>query len=283
MAVINSGMAFGIAAGMLAASAALSSGGGAWRAPFVVLGMLTLAFAGLLAKSVTPDPPGAAGDRGKMEAAPASPPGRRRRPAAPARNVLLSYVVALATMYGFFVVLTWLPYYLETQRGLPAAQSGLVSTIIAFTAVPAGIVAGRVSDRMGRRRPLLLLLTPLSGLALAYIVRAPGLGGVYGAVALYGVTGKLVVDPLIVALVADATPRENYGSAFGILNFAGTISTVLAPALTGYIADLTGTFTAAFLLAAVLQGVAALCVAAMRPERAVAGRTDQGGEQATMG
>lgn len=41
MAVINSGMAFGIATGMAAASAALAGGGGAWRVPFVVLGLLT--------------------------------------------------------------------------------------------------------------------------------------------------------------------------------------------------------------------------------------------------
>jgi len=197
------------------------------------------------------------------------------------RNVALSYFVAFATMYGFFVILTWLPYYLETQRGLTGASSGLVSTGVAFAAVPAGVLAGRLSDRLGRRRPVLLALTPLAGVSLAAIVLAPSTPLVVVAIIVYGITGKLVVDPLLVALVADATPPSAYGTAFGILNFAGTISTVLAPALTGLIADWSGSFTTAFLLAAALQLAASLCILSMRPEgAALPGTAATAGEEA---
>lgn len=280
MAIINSGMAFGIASGMLAASAALAAGAD-WRAPFLVLAVLTFALTGAFARFVRADKPagraqpqpevvspGGMGERASAatQAGPRGQTSRGGRMAPISRNVALSYFVAFATMYGFFVILTWLPYYLETQRGLSGATSGLVSTGVAFAAVPAGVLAGRISDRIGKRRPVLIALTPLAGLALAGIVAAPSTSLVFAAIILYGVTGKLVVDPLLVAMVADATPIHAYGTAFGILNFAGTISTVLAPALTGMIADWSGSFTSAFLLAAGLQLVASLCILIMRPE-----------------
>lgn len=280
MAVINSGMAFGIALGMSVASVSLLIGGAAWRPALVLLGVVTVALWGLMSRLIRTEGQGGRrpsnGDGGDPvvahfapggpapEQMPAGSNGRARLD----RNVLLAYVVVFATMYGFFVILTWLPYYLQTQRGVPGAQAGLISTMIAFTAVPAGVLAGRLSDRLGRRRPVLIALIPLSAVALALIVASPGMAGVYLAIALYGITGKLVLDPLVVALVADATPAASYGTAFGILNFSGTISTVLAPAVTGYIADITGTFTSAFMLAAALQILAALCLVAMRPEQA---------------
>lgn len=275
MAVINSGMAFGIALGMSVASLSLLAGGSAWRWAFALLGLLTVFLWALMARLIRPEsgPEGAGGAAGGRPASSPAQSGRRAQPGRPARavsrfsyNVLLAYAVAFATMYGFFVILTWLPYYLQTQRGLPGAQAGAVSTIVAFTAVPAGVLAGRLSDRLGRRRPVLIALIPLSAVALALTVASPNMPGVYFAIALYGLTGKLVVDPLLVAMIADATPAAGYGTAFGILNFAGTISTVLAPAVTGFIADISGTFTSAFMLAAGLQVVAAACLLAMRPE-----------------
>jgi MFS family permease len=265
MAIINSGMAFGIAGGMLAASAALAAGAD-WRAPFLVLAALTFILTGAFARFVRADQPAVNPQAQPEVVAAPGKAGRRGRMAPISRNVALSYFVAFATMYGFFVILTWLPYYLETQRGLTGATSGLVSTGVAFAAVPAGVLAGRISDRIGKRRPVLLALTPLAGLALTAIVTAPSTPLVFAAIILYGVTGKLVVDPLLVAMVADATPVHAYGTAFGILNFAGTISTVLAPAVTGMIADWSGSFTTAFLLAAGLQLVASLCILVMQPE-----------------
>lgn len=260
MAIINSGMAFGIAAGLLAASASLAWPAVGWRTPFVVLGGMTVLLGVAMARLVRPDSRPAPVPR---TAAPAAPWPRR---SGAGRNLLLAYAVVFCSMYGFFAVLTWLPYYLETQQGISGAGSGVVSAAIAFAAVPAGLLAGRASDRLGRRRPVLLVLAPLAAAALAGIVLGPSLGWVYAAIVLYGLTGKLVQDPLVVALVADSTPPAGHGTAFGILNFAGTISTVLAPVLTGYLADRAGGFGPAFLLAAGLQVAALVCLAAMQAE-----------------
>ena len=39
----------------------------------------------------------------------------------------------------------------------------------------------------------------------------------------YGLTGKLVLDPVMVALTADIAPLSTYGTVFCLLNFAGML------------------------------------------------------------
>lgn len=53
------------------------------------------------------------------------------------------------------------------------------------------------------------------------------------------------------------------GSAMGVYSFAGMLSAILAPVISGWIKDVTGSLVAAFYLAAVLvlAGAAAMVVA----------------------
>jgi len=275
MAIINSGMAFGIAFGLAASSTLVYHFGLAWRVPFIALGLITLivgAAMGLLVREVREAPapgtapPGAGTAPGAgtvSEAGAAFRAGATRR--FYRRNLIAACGASFASMYGFYVILTWLPYYLQTARNFNGAQAGNISTLMAFAAVPGALLAGRLSDRVGRRRVALVLL-PLAAAALAAIV-APG-GPVFLAATLiiYGLTGKLVVDPLLVALVADAAPPNSYASAFGILNFFATISMVLAPAVTGFLADRTGSFVGAFHLAAALSVVGLFFIAWARED-----------------
>ncbi|MHB9058582.1 MAG: MFS transporter [Bacillota bacterium] len=264
MAVINSGMAFGIALGLAASGTLVYGLGLSWRVPFIVLGLVTLAVAGAMALLVRENrrPPASAVP---AKSVPAVPPGPAARPASRHfhRNLIAACGASFVSMYGFYVILTWLPYYLQTARGFTGAQAGNISTLMAFSAVPGGILVGRLSDRIGGRRRLAVVLLPLAAAALAAIVAPGGPVFLMAALVLYGLTGKLVVDPLLVALVADATPPERYASAFGVLNFFGTTSMVLAPTITGVLAERTGSFAGAFHLAAVLSllGLVFLAVA----------------------
>ncbi len=289
-ALINSGMAFGIGLGFFAGSALGYRLGLGWRWPFVLLGLGTLLLSLALARGVADDRtpagrrtgPGAgpdtAGKNAPADAIAATGTGPRAaaflHTGGGALSLAATYVVAFTTMYGFYLILSWLPYYLQTARGLDGATAGLVSLLMPFFALPASLWAATASDRLGRRKPVLGLLLPVAAVALAAMPVATGPAALYGAVALYGLTGKLVVDPLLVALVADATPREAYGRAFGVLNFSGTLSMALAPAVTGWLADLTGTFLAGFYLAAGLQALAWAALWAVRePGRAERART----------
>ena len=80
------------------------------------------------------------------------------------------------------------------------------------------------------------------------------------ALVAYGVTGKLALDPIVVAWLADrvsVTEPQAMGSVLGVFSFAGMSSAVVAPLVSGWIKDTTGSLEGALYLAAglVLAGM----------------------------
>jgi MFS transporter, ACS family, D-galactonate transporter len=66
------------------------------------------------------------------------------------------------------------------------------------------------------------------------------------------------MQPMAHAMLADITPPEHRGSAFGMNNLVGEIGAVLAPAVAGTLRDATGNWTAAVYLDAGLIAIAAV-------------------------
>ena len=60
------------------------------------------------------------------------------------------------------------------------------------------------------------------------------------ALCVYGLVDKLALDPVLVALVADSVDETNYSTAFGLFNFIGMSSSILAPIIAGAARDITG-------------------------------------------
>ncbi|HEY3315101.1 MAG TPA: MFS transporter [Bacillota bacterium] len=265
MAIINSGMAFGMSLGLIMSGTLVYSLGLSWRAPFVALGALTLIVGALFGLVIREGKAAAVAD-GAPSPAPTAPP------ASPyyRRNLLAASGAAFFTMYSFYVILTWLPYYLQTVRGYSGSLAGNISTLMAFTSVPGGLFYGRLSDRLGLRKPIAMILIPISAVALAAIVAPLSPALLAAVLIIYGLTGKLVIDPLYMAIIADVTPPERYASAFGALNFAATASMVLAPAITGFIAHQTGSFVVAFYVAAATSVLGAITLSFAREKRTAA-------------
>ena len=83
---------------------------------------------------------------------------------------------------------------------------------------------------------------------------------VIAAICVYGFFGKLALDPVLIAAVADNAPKESYGTAYGIFNFVGMSSSILAPTIAGVISDATGSLAANFYISAavLLVGMAGM-------------------------
>lgn len=84
-----------------------------------------------------------------------------------------------------------------------------------------------------------------------------------------GGSGELVGEPLLSRLVADGGGGKGKGKGalatlLGTLNCAGTVAMVVAPWLTGLLADQRGSFTSGFLVAAALQIVGFLALLGIR-------------------
>jgi MFS family permease len=175
---------------------------------------------------------------------PDRPQGRRsvRNPVSLAeiRNLGAAYwwVVAVATVFT-------LARFSEAFLILRAQNVGLPITLLPAVLVVMNVVyalaaypAGVLSDRF-RRVPLLatgILLLVAADAALALL---PTLGGVVLGVVLWGLHMGLT-QGLLAALVADTSPAELRGTAYGFFNLLGGLAMLAASVIAGGLWDLAG-------------------------------------------
>lgn len=245
-AIINSGMAFGIALGLIASSWLVYDQGYSWRTPFFVMSIPTL-LTGLAIWLFVKEK-----KRQPVEAGGVAKPKSKFTDLFKNRNLLLVYLMVFCSLFGFFVILTWLPYYLQSERGIAGSETGFITSLVAWISIPGALLFSSLSDRLGKRKPLILVLVPVAILSMLSIIWMPNMTGVIVALCVYGLVGKLALDPVLVALVADSVDENNYSSAFGLFNFIGMSSSILAPVIAGAARDMTGSLASSFYVSAAL-------------------------------
>ncbi|BFH69647.1 MFS transporter [Paenibacillus dendritiformis] len=259
-AVINSGQAIGISLGYITASTLTLENGLNWRIPFYIMAIPTIITA-LLIWFVIKEKP----RKFNVEArgADTNQGGTRKISMFSLfknRNLSLTFIMVFCSLYGFFAILTWLPQYLQTERGYQGSDVGFISSLVPWASIPGALFFGYLSDKFGRRKPLVFILVPIAALSIYLVVYTQSDAAMMFALIVYGLTGKLALDPVLVAFVADNAPKEAYSTAFGLYNFIGMSSSILAPYITGYLVDTTGSMRSGFFLAMVLLfiGLAAM-------------------------
>ncbi|HED3057007.1 TPA: MFS transporter [Raoultella ornithinolytica] len=245
-AIINSGMAFGIALGLMASSWLVYDQGYSWRTPFFAMSIPTL-LTGLAIWLFVKEK-----KRQPVEAGGVAKPKSKFTDLFKNRNLLLVYLMVFCSLFGFFVILTWLPYYLQSERGIAGSETGFITSLVAWISIPGALLFSSLSDRLGKRKPLILVLVPVAILSMLSIIWMPNMTGVIVALCVYGLVGKLALDPVLVALVADSVDENNYSSAFGLFNFIGMSSSILAPVIAGAARDMTGSLASSFYVSAAL-------------------------------
>ncbi|HCH7886259.1 TPA: MFS transporter [Raoultella ornithinolytica] len=245
-AIINSGMAFGIALGLMASSWLVYEQGYSWRTPFFVMSIPTL-LTGLAIWLFVKEK-----KRQPVEAGGVAKPKSKFTDLFKNRNLLLVYLMVFCSLFGFFVILTWLPYYLQSERGIAGSETGFITSLVAWISIPGALLFSSLSDRLGKRKPLILVLVPVAILSMLSIIWMPNMTGVIVALCVYGLVGKLALDPVLVALVADSVDENSYSSAFGLFNFIGMSSSILAPVIAGAARDMTGSLASSFYVSAAL-------------------------------
>jgi predicted MFS family arabinose efflux permease len=236
--VINGGMSLGLVTG-LALAGPFYQATGSWRMPFLILAVPTILVAVLFHLQV------------------------REVQVSTRRSVPLWELVrdptlvcmnlsGFCVLYGWWVLLTWGPVFFQTERGVSLTMSGMYTLVIAVTAIPSGLILGRLSDRIGRKR-IVLTLMPLMALALIAVAQVGSRTGMLVVLLAYGLVGKLVWDPLGIAWLGDYVSRrrpEAVGAAVALFSFTSVVSAVVGPPLTGWIKDRTGSLAGGFYLAA---------------------------------
>jgi nitrate/nitrite transporter NarK len=166
-------------------------------------------------------------------------------------------VYVLFSYGGYFALLTWLPTFLVRSEGLSQAGAGFVTALITGGTIVSWPLAGFLSDRFGRRKPIFLVSQALSVavcLAFAYLVPGTGLGGAAAVAVFAGLMLGGLITPFV--MVTELVPPRLMGTASGVVNAFCFVGGLLVPVALGYALDLTGSFAAAFTACAVFELVA---------------------------
>lgn len=184
------------------------------------------------------------------------------------RTVIALGVVSLLTDVSSEMIYPLLPVFVAGTLGGSALALGIIEGVAESTASLTKLASGAISDRTGRRKPLLLLGYGLAGAARPLI----GLARVWPAVLLLRFVdriGKGLRGPPRDALIADTVTADQRGRAFGLhqaMDHAGAvIGPLCAAGLLALGVELGGVFLAAAAPAALVMIV--LVVAVDEPSR----------------
>ncbi|MBH3069913.1 MFS transporter [Serratia marcescens] len=253
-AVINSGSALGMAIGLIASSLLVKSFNMNWQIMlFIITGLLvvmTLVFA-VVIKGSQPQAPVAVS---QTVASTAAEPEEDGQPSGLfSLRMISAYAMYFATCYGYYMIVTWLPSFLQQERGFEGVAIGFSSALVAFASVPGALFFSRMSDRFRNKKVQLIIFLELcAAVMLVCTVISPDSTMLLISLILYGLLGKLAVDPIMISFVADNAPKKGYGTSFGVFNFFGMSSSVIAPFLTGVISDSTGSKVMGFYISAAI-------------------------------
>ncbi|HEY1709708.1 MAG TPA: MFS transporter [Rhizomicrobium sp.] len=250
---IVAGVALGPAFGTLVGGLLMASYG--WRAMFLVFGTVALIWLWPWL-SVTRSAPRA------VDTQAAQPP--------PAYSAILSLREMWGCLLGHFslnyflyFVLSWLPLYLVKERGFSIAEMAQFGALIYALHGISSITIGWLSDRWvaaggsitGVRKAVAVASHLVGAVALVVTV----LGGPVVSMAALLVAGACLGAcgssfwAITQTLAGPRAAARWVGVQNGVANFAG----IVAPLITGVIADRTGSFTGAFFFAAAVAVIGA--------------------------
>ncbi|HEX8346788.1 MAG TPA: MFS transporter [Actinoplanes sp.] len=168
------------------------------------------------------------------------------------------FLITLAT----FMFTTFRLYYLQDELGLaendaPAAVTiGVLIYTIALVA--SGWIAGKISDRTGRRKFLVAGSTLLFGIGIVALAHVDTVTGFYWVEALMGVAYGIYVG-VDLALVVDVLPNpDNSGKDLGVFNMANALPQTVAPGIGAVLLAVSSTNNQNYDLLLYTAGVAAL-------------------------
>lgn len=172
---------------------------------------------------------------------------------------------AFGTNFTLWVFLTWLPGYLEKDRGMDIITTGWVSSIPFVAGVFGVPIGGLLADYLIKKgvKPINARKIPIVGAALLAaiaVIPVPYVSST--AVSLVflsiGFFASSIPPSVMWTLSTDVAPRDKVGSLAGIQNFGGFLGGAAAPMLTGIVVQETGSFQLVFLTGAFLLVLAAI-------------------------
>jgi cyanate permease len=170
-------------------------------------------------------------------------------------------------------MLLWLPDVLRVE-GLNQFTASLVATMMPVGFLVSTLAVGAFSDKLGLRKPFILLMGVVSGPVLYLAGTMLGVGA-YVAAFLVGLCTVGVLTLVLAVPVEMPCLSPFLSSALGIVSSVGNAGSFLLPTLVGQLRDVSGTFLLSMVVLAVVgEGMFALGL--MLPETGGKAKTHAG-------
>lgn len=179
------------------------------------------------------------------------------------------FLSRLALYTGYYVITGYQLYLLQDFIGLGARAIALVPVLglVNLVAVMASIaVAGPLSDRIGRRKPIVITAALVMSMAMLVPLLMPTVPGMlaFTAICSLGFGAYMSVDA---ALMSEVLPSEStFAKDLGVLNIASTLPQTIGPFLGGAIVVSLG-YAALFPVGIVLAIAGALSIVPIKSVR----------------
>jgi sugar phosphate permease len=161
--------------------------------------------------------------------------------------------------YGSYALIDFIVAYGKMELNIPYGIASLFITVIAFSGIPGGILMMILSDYIGTKKSLVIIYVLFAFSILLIIFGGSQVSIIMVALAWFGFLYGAIF-PVVAACARDYLPKEVTGTALGLLTIFYGIGAMSTPILTGYLADVTGTFRWSFGLGGLAALIAAVVI-----------------------
>jgi len=166
------------------------------------------------------------------------------------RQVWLLTGLYLCAAACYDTLLIWLPSIFQAE-GFESVTAGLITSMLPLGFLFASFAVGSLSDKVGLRKPFILVLGLVSGPAIyaAGTLSGPAVGFFAFVIGLCAIGVLTLVLTIPVELPQTSM---HVGSAVGVISSIGNVGSFLMPTIVGQIRDMTGSFLWSIIILAVL-------------------------------
>jgi len=238
------------------------SGAGGWRIAWISMGLICLAIAVVALVLLRNDPAqkglapvgekiGEENLRGHNTAGvPGQNPGK-------ASQKTMVYLGCIYLFFGatYSVYVTFIVTALVNEHGFGQGAAGSFWAVVGALSIFSGPLFGGLSDRIGRRKGLMMAYILFT---LAYTLAAANLPNLflYASIIIFGLI-VWSIPTIMSAAVGDYMGPAQAVKALGFITLFFGAGQIAGPAIAGFLADITGSFSAGFWLCAGLTALAA--------------------------
>ena len=187
----------------------------------------------------------------------------------PIRYSLRNYLVGIVIMFAFLFMwwgwATWFPQFLITEKHLGILKGSYFIIYYSILGLPAYFICGYVSEKLGRKKALVLFMVPAAILLWIYV----NLTSVTALLVVGCITSFFIYGgyPIGIMYPSEFFPTRMRGTGYGGSMFIARVLASVSPFLIGHIATKTS-IAAGLPILSVVFLIAALVIYLYAPETA---------------